>query len=72
MKNRFTGPKPEKMKTLFVTGKNFGGGIVFGYVWGKWWIWDCPPYLKMVIGQSTPVEDVGKKLMSKGFKWEWA
>lgn len=65
-----TGFQPEKWATLYVIGKNFGGGIVFGYVWGRWWVWSCPPYLRAALG-ITAVEDIGKKLTKKGFSWQW-
>lgn len=66
----FSGPEAESLATLYVTGKSFAGGIVFGYLWGKWWLWECPPYLKAVIGLAT-VEEIIPRLNQRGFTTQW-
>lgn len=60
-----------KVKGLYVTGKNFGGGIIFAKIGdGEWYLSNCAPYLQTVL-KNIPIAEIGKHLTKKGFKWKW-
>lgn len=59
-----------KSKLLFVTSRNFGGGISFVKRGDAWIVEFIPPYLKKVLA-GVPIGSIGGVLTSKGFRHEW-
>lgn len=63
----------ETEKVLRVTSKSgsFCGYIIFYKRWGEWYVREMAPYLRTVLGQQTPINEIGKALIAKGFQHTW-